>query len=106
VRVNAVAPGYVSTPRINELPENIISAFANSHPMKRMATMTEVADFILFLLSENQGSVPAVFILLMADIWLSNERVGDNICLALDMFRSPGRPRHSGVTFALRMSHF
>jgi NAD(P)-dependent dehydrogenase (short-subunit alcohol dehydrogenase family) len=55
VRVNAVAPGYVSTPRINELPENIISAFANSHPMKRMATMTEVADFILFLLSEKSG---------------------------------------------------
>ena len=55
VRVNAVAPGYVSTPRINELPENIISAFANSHPMKRITTMTEEADFNLLLLSERSG---------------------------------------------------
>lgn len=55
VRINAVAPGYVSTPRINELPENITNDFSNRHPMQRMATMTEVADFILFLLSEKSG---------------------------------------------------
>ncbi|MEF3091482.1 SDR family NAD(P)-dependent oxidoreductase [Raoultella scottii] len=55
LRVNAVAPGYVSTPRINELPASIQRAFANSHPVKRMAKMQEVADFILFLLSEKSG---------------------------------------------------
>lgn len=55
LRVNAVAPGYVSTPRINELPVSIQRAFANSHPVKRMAKMQEVADFILFLLSEKSG---------------------------------------------------
>lgn len=55
LRVNAVAPGYVSTPRINQLPADVQSAFANSHPLKRMAKMQEVADFILFLLSEKAG---------------------------------------------------
>lgn len=55
LRVNAVAPGYVSTPRINELPASIQRAFANSHPVKRMAKMQEVVDFILFLLSEKSG---------------------------------------------------
>ncbi|MBO1273448.1 SDR family oxidoreductase [Shewanella sp. 4t3-1-2LB] len=52
VRVNAVAPGYVSTSRVNELPEEILRNFANSHPMARMARMDEVAEFVMFLLSE------------------------------------------------------
>lgn len=52
VRINAVAPGYVKTPRMSEFPENVISSFANSHPMKRMAKMQEIADFVLFLLSD------------------------------------------------------
>ncbi|MGE0970871.1 SDR family NAD(P)-dependent oxidoreductase [Klebsiella sp. WOUb02] len=55
LRVNAVAPGYVGTPRINELPASVQRAFADSHPLKRMAKMQEVADFILFLLSEKAG---------------------------------------------------
>ncbi|HHI3580205.1 TPA: SDR family NAD(P)-dependent oxidoreductase [Klebsiella pneumoniae] len=55
IRINAVAPGYVQTPRMSEFPENIVRSFANSHPMKRMAKMQEVADFILFLLSDNSA---------------------------------------------------
>ncbi len=55
IRINAVAPGYVQTPRISEFPENIVRSFANSHPMKRMAKMQEIADFILFLLSDKSA---------------------------------------------------
>lgn len=55
IRINAVAPGYVQTPRMSELPENIVRSFANSHPMKRMAKMQEIAGFILFLLSDNSA---------------------------------------------------
>ena len=55
IRINAVAPGYVQTPRMTEFPENIVRSFANSHPMKRMATMQEIADFILFLLSDKSA---------------------------------------------------
>lgn len=55
IRINAVAPGYVQTPRMSEFPENIIRSFANSHPMKRMAKMQEIADFILFLLSDKSA---------------------------------------------------
>ena len=55
IRINAVAPGYVQTPRMNEFPENIVRSFANSHPMKRMAKMQEIADFILFLLSDRSA---------------------------------------------------
>lgn len=55
IRINAVAPGYVQTTRMNEYPGNIVSRFANSHPMKRMAKMQEIADFILFLLSDKSA---------------------------------------------------
>lgn len=55
IRINAVAPGYVQTPRMTEFPENIVRSFANSHPMKRMATMQEIAVFILFLLSDKSA---------------------------------------------------
>ncbi|MDP0984025.1 hypothetical protein Q6266_30425 [Klebsiella variicola] len=33
----------------------MVRSFANSHPMERMAKMQEVADFILFLLSDNSA---------------------------------------------------
>ncbi|WP_407579696.1 SDR family NAD(P)-dependent oxidoreductase [Citrobacter koseri] len=55
IRINAVAPGYVQTPRMSEFPENIVRSFANSHPMKRMAKMQEIANLILFLLSDNSA---------------------------------------------------
>lgn len=55
IRINAVAPGYVQTPRMSEFPENIVRSFTNSHPMKRMAKMQEIADFILFLLSDKSA---------------------------------------------------
>lgn len=55
IRVNAVAPGYVSTPRVNELPEAVLKIFADSHPMKRMARMEEIAEFIMFLLSDKSS---------------------------------------------------
>ncbi|MCC8366002.1 SDR family oxidoreductase [Xenorhabdus sp. PB61.4] len=55
IRVNAVAPGYVSTPKINEFPEEVLHRFSDCHPMKRMAKMEEVAEFISFLLSEKSS---------------------------------------------------
>lgn len=55
IRINAVAPGYVQTPRMSEFPENIVRSFTNSHPMKRMAKMQEIADFVLFLLSDKSA---------------------------------------------------
>lgn len=53
IRINAVAPGYVSTPRNSALPATVGAAFAASHPVQRMASVTEVAEFIVFLLSDN-----------------------------------------------------
>lgn len=55
IRVNAVAPGYVDTPRMRDVPASILEVFSNSHPMKRFATRLEVANFVSFLLSDMAG---------------------------------------------------
>ena len=53
VRINAIAPGYVDTPRMKELPENVRRIMAESHPMKRMAKPEEVGKLAAFLLSDD-----------------------------------------------------
>lgn len=52
VRINAIGPGYVATPRMLESPGEALDAMAASHPLQRLATREEVAEFIAFLLSE------------------------------------------------------
>lgn len=57
IRVNAVAPGYVATPKIQALPEATQKWMAELHPLKCMATPEEVANVVLFLLSPLSSSV-------------------------------------------------
>ena len=51
IRVNAVAPGYVATPKVLAAGDEALAFFRQSHPMGRLAEPEEVAEFILFLLS-------------------------------------------------------
>jgi NAD(P)-dependent dehydrogenase (short-subunit alcohol dehydrogenase family) len=55
VRVNAVGPGYVDTPRMRETPEEVLSMFAAAHPMGRLARREEVARLVAFLLSDESS---------------------------------------------------
>ena len=57
VRVCAIAPGYVATPRIMESGQEITDWMANAHPMKRLATREEVADFTAYLLSDKAAFI-------------------------------------------------
>jgi len=52
IRVNAVAPGRVDTPMIRDVPPEVNEEYARSIPMKRFGKPEEVADGILFLLSD------------------------------------------------------
>jgi NAD(P)-dependent dehydrogenase (short-subunit alcohol dehydrogenase family) len=52
VRVNCIGPGYVATPRMNEMPGEALDALAQQHPLARLATREEVAEMTAFLLSD------------------------------------------------------
>jgi NAD(P)-dependent dehydrogenase (short-subunit alcohol dehydrogenase family) len=52
IRVNAVGPGFVDTPKMRQSPEDVLTGFRVAHPMNRLATREEVASLIAFLLSD------------------------------------------------------
>ena len=53
IRVNAVAPGYVDTPILAEVPKEAKDAMANQLPVGRLGKDTEIANLICYLLSDN-----------------------------------------------------
>lgn len=57
IRVNAIAPGYVDTPLMAVRPQNERDAVAQRHPMQRMAKPQEMADMIVYLLSDRASFV-------------------------------------------------
>jgi 3-oxoacyl-[acyl-carrier protein] reductase len=52
VRVNAVAPGFVSTDMTAALPDTVKEAMLEQIPLKRMGTPDDIASVVLFLASE------------------------------------------------------
>lgn len=52
IRVNAVAPGVISTDMVANLPEEMIQKISSNIPLGRMGTPDDVANVFLFLASE------------------------------------------------------
>lgn len=53
IRVNAVAPGFISTPRLlSLLPTEMWERLAATNPLRRVATPEDIAKAILFLVSD------------------------------------------------------
>ena len=57
IRVCAVAPGYVATPRILDSGKDVTEWMASTHPMKRLATREEVADLVAYLLGDRASFI-------------------------------------------------
>lgn len=55
IRCNAVGPGYIDTPLLNQLDEEHKSALIGKHPMGRLGKAEEVAELVLFLSSEKSS---------------------------------------------------
>lgn len=66
IRVNAIAPGPISTPIYNKLklPEEMIAgietSFSTNNPMKRFGTSEEVARSVLFLASTDSSYISGI----------------------------------------------
>lgn len=57
VRVNAVAPGFISTPMIEKMPEKVIDMMKDKALLKRLGTSDEVANAYLFLASDEASFI-------------------------------------------------
>ncbi|GAA4340492.1 SDR family oxidoreductase [Variovorax defluvii] len=59
IRVNAVAPGFIATPLLGSVvpADGGLEKLAPLQPMKRIGTVTEVADLITFLLSSRASFI-------------------------------------------------
>jgi NAD(P)-dependent dehydrogenase (short-subunit alcohol dehydrogenase family) len=63
IRVNAVAPGAIATPFLQDFvdaqedPAALTAAIEAEHPLQRMASAEEVAESIVFLASDSAAFI-------------------------------------------------
>lgn len=57
IRINAVAPGYVDTPILKDVPKEYKDMMAASIPMGRFGKDSEVANLICYLLSDEASFI-------------------------------------------------
>lgn len=60
IRANAIAPGYIETPLINTLSQDVIDGLVELHPMGRLGKPVEVAKTVLFLASDDAAFISGV----------------------------------------------
>ncbi|HZK06536.1 MAG TPA: glucose 1-dehydrogenase [Actinomycetaceae bacterium] len=64
LRINAVGPGYIETPLLENLPKEAYDALAAKHPLGRLGTSDEVANLVIFLLSEAASFITGAYYLI------------------------------------------
>ena len=57
IRINAIAPGYIKTPILNNIPDNTLNIIANNHPIGRLGTTEEIAKVATFLASNDSSFI-------------------------------------------------
>ena len=63
VRVNSVGPGYIDTPLLKDLPNEMREALIRLHPIGRLGRDEEVANAVLFLASDEASFVTGEYLL-------------------------------------------
>ncbi len=62
IRVNVIAPGYVNTPILAMVPDDIKQVMANQLPMGRLGRDVEIANLISYLLSDNASFITGAIV--------------------------------------------
>ena len=75
IRVNSVAPGSIATPRIPASPERVKRTAEGLIPFKRLGTPDEVANAVVFLLSDMASYITG-HTLLVDGGWMAANTIG------------------------------
>ena len=51
IRVNAIAPGFISTPMVKNMPEKVVALMEEKVPLKRLGAPEDIAEAYAFLAS-------------------------------------------------------
>ncbi|MFO7545557.1 MAG: 3-oxoacyl-ACP reductase FabG [Trueperaceae bacterium] len=62
VRVNAVGPGFISTPLLSAMDEETLAGIAAMHPVNRLGRPEEVADAVVYLSSDKASFVTGAYL--------------------------------------------
>lgn len=57
IRVNAVAPGFVETPILSTVPDEVLEKMRNQVPLRRLGKPAEIANIYAFLASDEASYV-------------------------------------------------
>lgn len=57
IRVNAVAPGFIETPMVNTVPENILEKLKNQTPLGRLGKPEDIASAYVYLASDDAAFI-------------------------------------------------
>lgn len=61
IRVNAVGPGYIDTPLLEDLPDDARAALVDLHPIGRLGKAEEVAELVAWLSGEDASFVHGAY---------------------------------------------
>ena len=57
IRVNAIAPGYIQTPLLEQLDADKVKAMEEVHPIGRLGQPNEIAKVVSFLASDEASFI-------------------------------------------------
>lgn len=57
IRSNAIAPGFIATDMVRNMPENILQQIENSVPLGRLGSQEEIAKVAVFLASDESSYI-------------------------------------------------
>ncbi|WP_372743215.1 SDR family oxidoreductase, partial [Neptunomonas sp.] len=57
VTVNSISPGYIDTPMVRKVPENVLSSIVAGIPVGRLGQPEEIARAVVFLTADEAGFI-------------------------------------------------